>query len=614
MNKSRFFSVLMLMVFSSLLMAQSTRTSYFMNNSFYRSELNPALRPERGYINIGVGNSMFDLNMGKMSLNKLIYIDPSGNPNWALNDPTVGRNLLKDLGSMNKMSFELGVHPFGLGFYVKDYFFSLNVSLKQKGNFIMPTDLLDFAVNGYTSDKKGSYSMKDASLSQFSYAEIALGASKPLNDKLTVGLKLKYLRGLNYADLKFNKFDLTLNGDKWAVDADAIARTSLSAYQGTPGSTFDKNIFDDKLNNFDLVPAGNGAAIDLGVSYNVIRDFTISAGLIDLGAINWSKKYSTKASVVYNQTFFDVAENMDNQFNDIPEPDATILPQSSFTTILPSNLYAGAEYSLFRDKLSFGLLSSSRFGQYAYSDLTLSANYKPWRVLNTSVSYSFANNGFKTMGAAVSWTPAWFLNMFVASDYVFTKVTPQYIPVNVSYTNFQVGFSIPLAARRVKVNNEVPDVTMASPLDTVKIDSVAPSLSDSSALLKKDTIVATVVDTMPVVVSPVDTISKDSVSKGVVIDSTSAIKKMKAVKRVKSIKKRAVVRHKATYSTPVKSNSVRHKVTVNTSKNKSKGVSRHIVTKRITIYTIRTTYYHPVPLPWYERALQAVRDSWRSLV
>jgi len=592
--------------FAALLLAQSTRTSYFMNTSFYRSELNPALRPERGYINLGVGNTMFDLNMGKMSLNKLIYIDPAGNPNWALNDPAIGRSLLKDLGSMNKSSYELGIHPFGLGFYIKDYFFSFNVALKQKGYFNLPTDLLDFAVNGYTPDKKGNYSMKDAAFSQMSYAEFALGASKPLNDKLTVGLKLKYLRGFNYADVKFNKFDITLNGDKWAVDGDAVARGVISTYQGTPGGTFNMDVFTDKIDNTGVTPVGNGGAIDLGVTYKAMNNLTLSAGLIDLGAIYWGKKYSTKASVVYNQTLFDVAKNVEDQFQDIPEPDAVILPQSAFSTMLPTSLYAGAEYSLFKDKLSFGLLSSNRFGQYNFSDVTLSANYKPWRMLNTSVSYSYANNGFKTMGAAISWTPAWFLNMFVASDHIFTQVTPEYIPINVSHTNFQIGFSIPLAARKVKKSADVPQVTMASPLDTVKTDSVVPPVSDSSAVVK-DTLVA-VIDTVAKVV-PVDTLRKDYV---VQYKDSSSVDSHK-VKAVKTVKKKASVRKKATYRTHTSSGSGRTKVSANTGKNKETGAVRYVVTKRLTIYTIRTTYYHPAPLPWYERAIRAVQDSWRSL-
>ena len=62
-------SAFLMLVFVLPLQAQFLRTSYFMEGSHYRQQLNPALTPGRGYINLPVIGS---LNMSITS-NKRIY-------------------------------------------------------------------------------------------------------------------------------------------------------------------------------------------------------------------------------------------------------------------------------------------------------------------------------------------------------------------------------------------------------------------------------------------------------------------------------------------------------------------------------------------------------------
>jgi hypothetical protein len=57
------------------------------------------------------------------------------------------------------------------------------------------------------------------------------------------------------------------------------------------------------------------------------------------------------------------------------------------------------------------------------------------------------HSDFKTAGAALNFSPGW-INFFIASDYMLTKVNPQYIPLSQPSANIQFGISIPLAGNK----------------------------------------------------------------------------------------------------------------------------------------------------------------------
>ena len=108
-----------------------------------------------------------------------------------------------------------------------------------------------------------------------------------------------------------------------------------------------------------------------------------------------------------------------------------------------STLNIGAEYAILDNKISFGLLSSTRFSPIrVYSELTASANFRPLYWLNATLSYS-AVHGYNTLGWALNLAPSW-INFFIGTDYMFTKVTPQFVPVKQKAVNVYFGLGVPL--------------------------------------------------------------------------------------------------------------------------------------------------------------------------
>ena len=118
--------------------------------------------------------------------------------------------------------------------------------------------------------------------------------------------------------------------------------------------------------------------------------------------------------------------------------------ESGSTTRLLSTINIGDEYRLLENKLGIGLLSSTRlYSPKAYTELTLSGNYRPVKWFEATLSYSFIHSKFKTYGIALNFSQSW-INFFIGSDYMLTKVTPQCLPVSGNAMNLYMGVSVPL--------------------------------------------------------------------------------------------------------------------------------------------------------------------------
>ena len=234
----------------------------------------------------------------------------------------------------------------------------------------------------------------------------------------------------------------------------------------------------DYVTDFDfdsgkLGIAGYGFGIDLGASYKILDNLTVSASILDLGFISWSKsstkiasanpdpidlKGSTYAGMIdpanpqssvtgaLNQLQSDAENYMDLVTQgDVLNYDMLQLEvgdaKESRKSRLASTLVLGAEYGFFNNKLAVGVLSTTRFVQPdALTELTFSANYRPKSWFNVALSYSVIQSAGKSFGLGLKLGP-----VFVGTDYMF-------LGKNSNSVNGFVGVSIPLGGR--KANKE----------------------------------------------------------------------------------------------------------------------------------------------------------------
>jgi len=102
-------------------------------------------------------------------------------------------------------------------------------------------------------------------------------------------------------------------------------------------------------------------------------------------------------------------------------------------------LVLGGEYSFFKNKLGFEILSTTHFCEpETISKLIFSANYRPKNWFNVALSYSVMQNDRKTFGLGLKIGPA-----FIGTNYMFLGNSSE-----TKNKNAYLGISFPLGKNK----------------------------------------------------------------------------------------------------------------------------------------------------------------------
>ena len=443
--------------------AQTLNSSYFLEGATYRHQLNPAFMGERNYISLPMLGNMNVGTTGNIGLTNFIY---------KLNDPTSKYSLttfmsssvdrdefLGKLKTNNQINTNVGLTILSTGFRAFGGFNTIELNMKSNASFNLPYELFNFMKTGMDQEV---YHIKNFAANSNNYVELALGHAHKVNDRLTIGAKLKFLAGIANVDAKIDSMNIALSGDKWRIMANGTLNTAV-------GGGYYKTKKDNpgEINGFDVDKAGvggYGVGVDLGATYKLMDNLTLSAAALDLGFISWNnnRKGAThnKEAFVFDG-FTNIAvdpqagdpNDIDKQFDNIKDDLKDMAKfydegKVSRTTMLATTINVGAEYAFpFYDKLSVGLLSTTRINNpYTWTQAMAALNVSPLKWFDASVNYSYSTFG-SNIGWMLNFHPKG-LTFFIGSDRMITNVTPQYIPTNNINTNICLGFNIAFGSRR----------------------------------------------------------------------------------------------------------------------------------------------------------------------
>lgn len=463
------FAVLAMLIVSAVnVNAQFLRSSYFLEGSQYRLQLNPALTPNNGFVNIPViGNVNAAFYSNSLGIGDFIDVmKNSDDANYFTSEKFMNR-----LTTDNEMGVNVSTDIAAAGWWRGKNFWSFNVGCKVNGGVIVPKELFSFLrdMNGLETIDYTNY-LRDFSNEELNinaYTEWAAGYTRQINDHLNVGGRLKLLLGVGNVSFKVHDaiVKTNLKGLDPNIDWNNVTAEDLKGVTGTADITVDAElessfkginyitnddgyIDDVKFESKNLGVAGVGAAIDVGASYRVTDKVTISASLLDLGFINWSKSSMEKARTNTDDLHFDSKSPDDiDRFADIvgsnkalnfdllkltPDPDR----KKARTTSLATTLVLGANYA-FNEKMSIGALFTEHLSKpKSQTELTLSFNVHPKSYLDFSFSYSPIMCGGGSFGFAMKLGP-----MFLGTDYM-------YLGNGTKCCNALIGLSVPLGAQK----------------------------------------------------------------------------------------------------------------------------------------------------------------------
>ena len=444
--------------------AQELRTSYFMETSNYRHQMNPALldSPYVGLLfsNINIGMTG---NIGA----KLFIFDTNGLPGYTGNyryttfmDPNVdAKTFLNKLHDKNRFDLYLNYNLFSVGFKAWGGVNLLELNLRSNTNLTLPKGLFEFAK---TAGEKEHYEFGGLGMRTQNYMELALGHSRDINKQWRVGGKLKFLIGAAYADFTADNVTLDMTEDAWRIQSNAQMKASLLKsdviHEDPSKNSADGRPRVKELDNFGFSLPGFGMALDLGVTYKPIENLTLSAAITDLGFISWKNTHHASSQGDYTFDGFnniyigsdkDQTEDIDDQFDQIGDDLEEMFSvyddgTKTATQALAATLNVGAEYKLpAYDKLKFGFLYTSRIhGKYSWHQGMLNVGVRPVKWFECNVNGAVTSTGV-TAGGMLSLKAPHF-NFYIAADRFFSKMGKQGVPLNSSNGNITFGMTFPL--------------------------------------------------------------------------------------------------------------------------------------------------------------------------
>ncbi len=447
------------------------RSAYFLEGYLYRHQMNPALAGERNYVSFpGLGN----LSVGAASnvgVSNFIYKTPGG-PTTFMNECVGADDFLGGLHSKNRVNADVGETVLSAGFFALGGYNTVDINVRSSTSVNLPGELFAFMKNGM-SGSQTSYDVGDLGVSSTNYAEIALGHSHKINDRLNVGATVKILLGLGQATAWMKDMKVRMSGDEWMIQSRGEFSTSVSGL-GIPTKQEVGKEFDPAKGEGDLVSWGDvsydkfginggGLAFDLGATYRVMDGLELSAAITDLGFVRWSS--ATRGSTADSEWSFrgfdnialsgdgdnKIGDQVDDLFDDLEDfvNFHRVEGTSGRTTALAATLTIGALYTLpfYQERLKVGFLSTTRIhGAYTWSEGRFSANWMPCKVFDASVNYAIS-----TFGSSFGWVlnvhPKGF-NFFVGSDHQFFHITPQFVPVGKATASVSVGINFPFGSTK----------------------------------------------------------------------------------------------------------------------------------------------------------------------
>lgn len=414
---------LCLILISTVTAQKVNNTLYFMQNVPQSNQLNPAIQPE---CKVFVGFPALSSIYVNYSNSAFAYDDIIKNGTGIRKDSlVVDVNSFHDaLKTTNFVSQQFELTLFALGIRAKDYYFTLDVIEKQDARFSFDKEMISFLKNGNYDYRGKTANWGGLGLDANYYHEIALGVSKKINKKWTVGVKGKYLVGVANMHMKESDMSVytSLSGDEVRLNSKHRLRVNIPINQisfDADGYVDDIKFDGDDFTKKDFLfnTDNRGFAVDLGMTYAMDKKTTLYASVLDIGSITWKSsgyEFSQDGTFTWQGADWSQSGNsndpnyreIEDVFEDLTDSIADEFRVNNkigkYSVALPTKIYLGGTHQIGK-KVNLGALSRTEiFNGKVQSALSFSANARFFRNFSTSLSYTIANNSYNNIGLGLA--------------------------------------------------------------------------------------------------------------------------------------------------------------------------------------------------------------------
>ncbi|MEL6674379.1 MAG: DUF5723 family protein [Bacteroidota bacterium] len=417
-----FFICSLLLLSCGLSHAQQELSLYFLQEAMPARMQNPAFMTEKK-IQIGLPSPFVSAQHDGFAWKNLIR--PMAGTDSFLVDPDYALMNMKD---RNRLQAHAAMDLLGFSIRLGGLQLSLNTATRSQVSFTYPKDLLEITWHGNAPFMGENLDLAPG-IQAYAYHEIGLGAAFRIKDKLSLGIRPKYLIGLASFSTQRQQLSLQTNPETYALglDLDYSLRTSMVQL----GSLED---LENLQPSFEPQPftSNRGWAIDLGMDWKVLEKLRVSASVRDLGFLNWNEQTTTyRASGQLSFEGFDAARMLsDSQaiesFKDSMLQQIQLDEESSagFRTVLPGTASVSLIFSPIKSFRVGGLYQATWYDGKTASALALNASKDLGKVFTAGLTYAIQNRSYTNLGLNL-WLKLGPFAGFIASDNVLAPLLPR---------------------------------------------------------------------------------------------------------------------------------------------------------------------------------------------
>ncbi|WP_421753111.1 DUF5723 family protein [Croceimicrobium sp.] len=352
--------------------------------------------------------------------------------------------LSNNLDERSQLNLNNRVELLGVGFKTGRGFVTLGATQNIDFKMDLPYELFQILFSGNGSITNLDLNTFD--LETINRTNFYLGYQhKLLQDKLTIGLKAKYIFVQQHAYIDRMNLSLRNNGNyNIKATSDILIRTSgPSAFE----SFEDQEIMDIAL------PNNTGFAFDFGAFYQINDKFDVSASVLDLGSItytSYNRDYVSEGTFDFEGVEIDLSKD---DFSNVGNATADSLEKAfnfreedgnTYSRSLMSQAYASFNYHL-THKHSFGALFHTRiWNGEMFNDYGVNYVGRLSRTFQFTAGYSIINGTMHNVGAGFD-LKLGAVQLYLMSDNVMAA---DYATVQT--TNFRFGINLSFYGKRAK--------------------------------------------------------------------------------------------------------------------------------------------------------------------
>ncbi|MEE1226856.1 MAG: DUF5723 family protein [Bacteroidales bacterium] len=394
---------------------------YFLREAPQVMQYNPAITPcSNFYLSLMLGVTDIGVHTSGFSYHDLIHKHPIYSDSLQL-DLEGFRTQLSD---NNFINFNYDMDLLGFGFKIGKNYFSYDLSLTLDSRVNFSKGIFDLILEGNNANNGNIRLLDGRLLDVNSYITNAIGYTREINDRLSIGGKIKLLSGIvnihtNEANLELNFKDsekISAHGELDILTANIIGDLSItSLFKENASADF---IVPENLNTIlDHAMDNVGLSFDLGASYRLLENLELSASVVDVfNFISWN---THTTQIINNKPFEEIVfegitssidsieTNFETQINSLADSISSALDVrtqniSSYTTHLPMKIYFGATYNFGKVNYLHALFNT-KIGAGRIYDTHISLFYSlHTRLLSLSFGNMFRSTNLFNPSALIS--------------------------------------------------------------------------------------------------------------------------------------------------------------------------------------------------------------------